>query len=308
MIRVQRSLLLLTVCGIALSTGIEARAQDASEMFVRLQRLEGQVRELSGRVEQLQFENRRLQDQSRKFQEDVEFRFQELNGGKGGGASPAPAPAPQQRPPQRRSDAFDPAAQPGSPGMPRPLGQAPSDLAVADADATGGIAIIDDAQPDGDPNAPLDLSSVGRNRPQAPARERMSVAATTTDGPRAQYETAVSLLQSKEYEGAEMGFRQFLQSHPRDRLVPDATYFLGESYLSRGRYREAAEQYLKVTTDYGRSGRAPAGMVKLAVSLNALGARDQACATLAEVGRKYPQADANVRQNVARERARVKCS
>jgi len=301
MIRVQRSLLLLTVCGPALSAAAGARAQDASEMFVRLQRLEGQVRELSGRVEQLQFENRRLQDQTRKFQEDVEFRFQEL-GGKGG-SSPAP-----QRPPQKRSDAFDPSTQAGQPGAPRPLGQSPSNLAAADPDATGGIAIIDESGPDTRPDAPLDLSSVGRQASAPPARERMSVAATTTDDPRTQYETAVSLLQRKEYEGAEMGFRQFLQSHPRDRLVPDATYLLGESYLSRGRYREAAEQYLKVTTEYGKSSRAPAGMVKLAVSLNALGARDQACATLAEVGRKYPQADANVRQNVARERARVKCS
>ncbi|MBX3538308.1 MAG: tol-pal system protein YbgF [Chelatococcus sp.] len=298
MIRVQRSLLLLTVCGMALSAGVEARAQDASEMFVRLQRLEGQVRELSGRVEQLQFENRRLQDQTRKFQEDVDFRFQELGGKGGGNAAP-------QRPPQKRSDAFDPATQSGQPGAPRPLGQGQSNLAAADPDATGGIAIIDESGSGDRPDAPLDLSSVGRNAPPPP---RMSVAATATDDPRTQYESAVSLLQRKDYESAEMGFRQFLQSHPRDRLVPDATYLLGESYLSRGRYREAAEQYLKVTTEYGKSNRAPAGMVKLAVSLNALGARDQACATLAEVGRKYPQADANVRQNVARERARVKCT
>ena len=51
------------------------RAQDAAEFVVRLNRIEGQMRQLSGQVEQLQFENRQLKDQLRKFQEDVEFRF-----------------------------------------------------------------------------------------------------------------------------------------------------------------------------------------------------------------------------------------
>ena len=87
-----------------------------------------------------------------------------------------------------------------------------------------------------------------------------------------------------------MGLRQFLQSHPRDRLVPDAIYWLGESYLQRSRPREAAEQFLKVSTEHARSNKAPDAMLKLGIALNALGARDQACATFAELGRKYPQA------------------
>jgi tol-pal system protein YbgF len=104
-----------------------------------------------------------------------------------------------------------------------------------------------------------------------------------------------------------MGLRQFLQSHPRDRLVPDAIYWLGESYLQRSRPREAAEQFLKVSTEHARSNKAPDAMLKLGIALNALGARDQACATFAELGRKYPEA-ASVRQGAEREQKRARCA
>jgi tol-pal system protein YbgF len=105
-----------------------------------------------------------------------------------------------------------------------------------------------------------------------------------------------------------MGLRQFLQSHPRDRLVPDAIYWLGETYLQRNRPREAAEQFLKVSTEHARAAKAPDAMLKLGIALNALGAREQACATFAELGRKYPEAPGSVRQGVERELKRARCT
>ena len=89
--------------------------------------------------------------------------------------------------------------------------------------------------------------------------------------------------------------------------MADATYWLGESYLQRNRPREAAEQFLKVSTEFSRSGKAPDALLRLGVSLTALGAKDQACATLAEVERKYPSASPNVRQGVEREMKRARC-
>ncbi|GLS61619.1 hypothetical protein GCM10007887_43580 [Methylobacterium haplocladii] len=49
-------------------------------------------------------------------------------------------------------------------------------------------------------------------------------------------------------------------------------------------------------------------MLKLGTSLNALGAKAQACATLAEIERKYPGATASVRQGVEREQKRARCA
>jgi tol-pal system protein YbgF len=273
---------------LTLAAAPPAMAQDAAELTVRTNRLENQVRQLSGQIEQLQFENRRLADQLKRFQEDVEFRLgQQRPTGQAGQAAPASQP-PAQRP--RRNDAFDPTTQPAAPGASRQLG------------------VIDDGAPGA--NQPLDISGAGRPLPQGAlppsGRDGPSVAATTAT-PRVAYDAAYAALQNRQFEEAEMGFRQFLQSNPRDRLAPNALYFLGESYFRRNRHRDAAEQYLKVTTEHQRANIAPDAMLRLGQSLAALGARDQACATFAQLEVRYPQASASVKQGVEREQRRARC-
>lgn len=303
---------LIVFFAIAMGLAAPAAAQDASDAIVRLNRLENQFRQMSGQVEQLQFENRQLKEQLRKFQEDVEFRFQENRGG----SKPAPsntAPArPTQPQPQKRSDAFDPNDAPEAAGAPRPLGTtAPSAPLTASNDPGrpltlpgGKLAGIGDLIEE-------DEVAGAAPVPHAPAaqapRPGPSVAATSTGDPRSDFEAAYASYTQQQYEQAEMGFRRFLQSNPRDKLVPDAAFFLGETYLQRSRYREAAEQFLNVSTDYPSTTRAPEALLRLGVSLNGLGARDRACAVFAEVGRKYPQASVNVRQGAERELKRAKC-
>jgi tol-pal system protein YbgF len=89
--------------------------------------------------------------------------------------------------------------------------------------------------------------------------------------------------------------------------VPDAQYWLGESLYQQQRYRDAAESFLAVSTKYDRSGKAPDSLLRLGQSLAALNKRDAACATLAEVGHKYPKASAGVKRTVAQEQKRVHC-
>lgn len=323
--RLRTRLALTTILG-AVLLGHPAVAQDASELVVRLGRIENQSRLMAGQIETLQYENRQLKEQLRKFQEDVEFR---LNEGKGGKPSAASAPSgpvnggnPGAGRPGKRGDAFDPAQAPGAPGTPMQLGSTqpsaplPPREAVEAAEAAprpqrlpqGAINGEDEDAEAGAPgyDEPVDLRPPARTG-AIPARPSESVAATRTGDPAADYDAAVELYRAKQYEQAEMGLRQFIQSHPRDNRVAGATYWLGESYLARGRNREAAEQFLKVSTDYARSSQAPDAMLKLGVTLNALGAREQACATLAELDRKFPNAGSGVRQGVAREQKRARC-
>ncbi len=160
--------------------------------------------------------------------------------------------------------------------------------------------------------APMDASPDDRMTalPQGAIAERPgpSVAATSVGNPRLDFDAAYSSIAQKQYDQAEMGFRRFLQSNPRDKLVPEATFWLGETYLQRNRPREAAEQFLKISTEHARSAKAPDAMLKLGIALNALGAKDQACATFAELERKFPQAGPSVRQGVEREQKRARCA
>jgi tol-pal system protein YbgF len=117
----------------------------------------------------------------------------------------------------------------------------------------------------------------------------------------------MTALKGGQFESAEEAFKTFLRKHPKDRLVADATFYLGESYYKRQRSREAAENYLKVSTDYEKSSRAPEALLKLGLSLEKLGAREQACAAYGEVGRKYPTASASLRASAERESKRSQC-
>lgn len=271
-----------------------ARAQDASELIVRLNRLEGQIRQLSGQVEQLGYENRQLKEQLRKFAEDVEFRFQEQKGSR---AAPPAAAKPER--PGRRSDAFDADGAPGAPGAPKPIG-------TAKAGGDGIAAIIDGER--GGAARPADLGPDARGVAGLnPDYAKQARGAAPAAGAKGRYDAAYAALNQRQYAQAEAGFRDFIRDNPRDRLAADATYWLGESYLRQNKPKEAAQQFLKVTQEHAKSARAADAMLKLGMALSSLGAKDQACAAFAELGRKYPGAAAHVKQGADREQKKAHC-
>lgn len=315
--------------------------QSASALLIRITRLEDQLRSMTGQIEQLQFQNRKLEDALRKMQQDVDFRFQDLSrgarpvpqkrsdaaepGDAGGLRAALPAvadaesatPATAPKPGRRTGDAFDPAADPNAPGAPKPLGTTPASEPLPPRIAT---------LSGGPPHAPLDLmpNAVGAPPPpqltppeppvgtdaaaaSRPTPSPNSVASLTPGGTRGEFESDFALFKGGQYDSAATGFEGFVSKYPKDRLTADATYFLGESYARLGRQREAAEQFLKVSTDYTRSSHAPDALLKLGIALNALGAKEQACATYQEVDRKFPTASPDVRAGVERELKRSKC-
>jgi tol-pal system protein YbgF len=264
---------------------------DAGALVVRIDRLENQLRAANGAIEELQNQQHRLEEQLKKFQEDVEFR---MSGGKG---APPVAEASAPLRPSKRSDAFDPGADPNAVGAPRPLGTTtPSAPLVAP------------------PNAPLELSRNNPN-PAPPAgplasQEEPAVIPgidAPADDPRTQFNAALEAYRVGQYDQAEQQLRAFLAKNGGSRLAPDAIFYLGESFLKRSRPREAAEQYLKLSTDYAKSPRAPEGMLRLGQSLAALGNNDQACATLGEIGRRYPTTAGGVKKNVDLEMQKDHC-
>lgn len=292
-----------------------ARAQDAADILLRLDRLENENRRLTGQVEELRFQLRRTEDQLKRFQTDADTRFRDLEGGRGGAsrpASPAPAPANDGRTaPGRRSDAFDPAASGNSPGAPRPLAPPGTSVPPLTPPVSSGVAtppgmpLPGGAIPPGgrvvqgdDIGAPLDVT--GRRPPQPDL-------VPDTNNPQSSFTYAKGLLDRGDYEQSEGEFRRFLTAYPKDRRVPEATFWLGESYLRRTRYREAAEQFLNVTTKHPGASRAPEAMLKLGISLRGLGANQEACGTFDQVTRKYPKTSPTIRQAVEREKARAKC-
>jgi len=281
---------------------------EAAGLVVRINRLEEELRQANGRIEQLENAERRLGEQLQRFRQDVEFRFGERPDG--GPLAPdaaeppatvSEAPAPL-RP--RKSDAFDPDAEPNAPGAPQPLGTtAPSAPLVRDQPLPSG-PLVRESPPAG---PPLKLGNGPPPPPPTTGPTIVGSGVAMLDQPREQFNAALQAFQAGQYPEAEAGFKGFLAANPAHRLSPDAIFYIGETYLQRSRPREAAEQYLKVTTDYAKSSRAPESMVRLGQTLAALGNAEQACATLTEFGKRYPAAPASVKKLADREIAKDHC-
>jgi tol-pal system protein YbgF len=166
---------------------------------------------------------------------------------------------------------------------------------------------------------PLDLSTLqGTAREQGgllPPPPSRNVAATggapptvpPSNIPKDYYDLAYGYVLRKDYAYAEDAFQTFLKKYPNDKLVPDAQFWLGESLFQRQRYDAAAEQFLALSTKNTAHAKAPDALLRLGQSLAAMKQKEMACATLAEVGRKYPRASNAVKQGVEREQKRVRC-
>jgi tol-pal system protein YbgF len=285
--------------------GAAGDPNQTAELVLRVNQLEEELRQASGRIEELENAEHRLETELQKFRQDVEYRF----GDRSEGAPPAPdvAEAPQSpgepaapARPRKSSDAFDPDADPNAPGAPRPLGTTPSSAPLV-REAPGAAA----GQPLELGKAPAPESSKGPPPPSGPTIVGSGVA--MLDQPREQFNAALQAFQAGQYPEAEAGFKAFLAANPSHRMSADAIFYIGETYLQRSRPREAAEQYLKVTTDYSKSSRAPESMVRLGQTLAALGNNEQACATLTEFGKRYPAASASVKKLAEHESAKDHC-
>jgi tol-pal system protein YbgF len=329
-------------------------AQNApTDLVVRIDRLEAQIRQLTGTIEQLQYRNQQLEAQLKRAQDGAGPQTSILMRAPpiGSPVQVAPqaqiAPQAQMAPPQpvvpgRRSDAFDPMQNPTAPGSPQTLGTLsngpPSPMGPGPSPDVAETPII--GAPGGrELGAPLDLTTIGGNQlgsnqainpnalppntqissapqsntlPPPPTRNLSATGAVASvlppsGSPRDQYDLGYGYVQHKDYALAEDAFQTFLTKFPADKLVPEAQFWLGESRFQRQRYDAAAEAFLAVSTKHTSSAKAPEAMLRLGQSLAALGQREMACATLAEVGRKFPRATVNVRQGVEREQKRVKC-
>jgi len=320
-------------------TGRDFARAPATELVLRIERLEAQIRQMTGTIEQLQYRNQQLETQLRSMggaagaqlnqqQQQQQQQHQQQPArpsAQAGPTSPASAsPASTPPAPGRRSDVFDPTQHPNAPGAPRVLGSISADppsivMAEPPVGVPGGRGA----------GAPLDLSTLATGvapgqiaepgRPSAagplPAPPSRNLSATgavaavapPSDSPKDYYDLAYGYVLRKDYAQAEDGFQSFLKKFPNDRRAAEAQFWLGESLFQRQRHDAAAQAFLEVSTKYSSHSKAPDALLRLAQSLAALKQKEMACATLAEIGRKYPRAANNVKQGVEREQKRVSC-
>lgn len=293
----------LAVLG-AWADSASAQSADPAELQVRIDQLEGQLRQVTGQVETLSFQVQQLEDRLRRQSEDTEFRFREMSNAGSAVSSSATVASSAARgteqalqtrqlpPPQFRADSFN------TEGSSSRLGAPPRNLGTLEVPQQGS----------GNASAPLDISPqrfsnqdgaqtrFGAQSSDAGQDGSRQVALGVATDPQGEYDIAYAYFLQRDYGGAELAFDKFLQDNPGHRLAGNAQYWLGESHFAREQYREAADAFLAAYTRYKQSPKAPESLLKLGMSLQALDQRDAACSALAELERTFPQAPGNVKQ------------
>lgn len=103
------------------------------------------------------------------------------------------------------------------------------------------------------------------------------------------YEASLQLLRRGSASTARAGFRDLLTAHPQDERVPDALYFIGQSFAEEP--DSAASYYRQVAEAHPKSSRAPAALYNLGLVLarkkDAAGAK----AAFERVVSQYPRSD-----------------
>jgi tol-pal system protein YbgF len=110
------------------------------------------------------------------------------------------------------------------------------------------------------------------------------------ESPEVLYERSNESLLRRQFGDAEAGFSNFVSKYPDHSLAGSAQYWLGETYYAQGDFRQAAQNFLQGYKNYPKSRRAPDSLLKLGISLNKLGQKQQACAAFGTIGGEFPNA------------------
>jgi tol-pal system protein YbgF len=299
-----------------------------ADQAMRVERMEDQMRQLNGRIEELTFQLRELQDLLRRQREETEFRLKAVEGGGTGAQRSEAAPvADTAEQPADLSNGFS-IDEPMDANGSQELGTPPSTLGTIPGDETAGAPGSSSAL-----GGPLDLSAIARGEPTyetppiatdtgvdvadtglrttpldpPPAGDVAVAALEQPADPRAAYDQAYGYIVSGDYAQAESSLKQFLKDHPKDQMVGNAHFWLGESYFARSLFRDAADAYLTTYRDYPKNQKAPESLLKLGLSLEGLGEKDAACATYREVEKKFPSAGSALLQKVSAQKTKNGC-
>jgi len=254
----------------------------AADTEVRLQQMETDMRDLRGKVEEQANDVRQLKEQLERATSDMALRLNDLEGGahKPAGAQDTAPDDPNAKYQRDSANESEPSAQ------------------TEPASGNGGYRWETDKAGSAAKGTSEELGSV----------KTSSTGTSGGDEAANMYEEAFANIKSNDYPAAQEQFKAFLEQYPTHALAGNAKYWLGETYYAKGKYEDAARIFAEGYQKYPKGSKSADNLLKLGLSLDALGKKQDACTALKQLKKENVTGAAPVMNQAAQEMTRLGCS
>ena len=141
----------------------------------------------------------------------------------------------------------------------------------------------------------------GGPAPAAPARAApVTGGAELAVGEQADFDRAREAFEGGEFIAAVEAFRAFTDTYPGSPLAGEAHFWRGEALSEAGDTAAAARAYLDSFSGDPQGMMAPDALLRLGLTLDALGQRQESCVMLGEVSVRFPSSAASIEAQAAR--------
>ena len=119
-----------------------------------------------------------------------------------------------------------------------------------------------------------------------------AAASTGDGGDKAEYDAALAVFRSGDFNAAQTSFANFIKRHPRSSLAPSALFWLGNAQYATRNYKEAVTNFRSLLTAAPNHAKAPEALLSIANCQIELKDTRAARATLESLTKTYPQSEA----------------
>ena len=121
------------------------------------------------------------------------------------------------------------------------------------------------------------------------------------------YQQGLQALKDADFDQAEESFNTILSKFPQDKLAGNAQYWLGETYYARKDFERAAVAFGKGYQGYENSPKKADSLLKLGMSMQELGQKENACAAFTGLPEEFPKAEKQLLAKAAERAEQLGC-
>ena len=121
------------------------------------------------------------------------------------------------------------------------------------------------------------------------------------------YQEGLDAINANNYDNAADRFTAVLTKFPDHKLASNAQYWLGEAYYGKKDYAKAAVAFAKGYEKYKDGNKGADNILKLGLSMQMLGKKDEACTAFVNLSKEFPKAPDNLKNRAEQSAKELAC-